>query len=178
MSSCPSRTRHQFIPSLHSSHVITHSRILFHVWNSSSAEWWRTPDCRCLYWMLWGKPLIEWCSSTELGPQVNLFLVPIFGVNICPLNYGIKGDFILELTLNAQRPQAESVQHLFFPPSNYGSLHPDPNPSSSTFSSFNPQMANQDQALQVNLILLKLIRYYLSRILSQIFLPSLVLDRP
>jgi hypothetical protein len=39
-------------------------------------------------------------------------------------------------------------------------------------------MANQDQALQVNLILLKLIRYYLPRILSQIFLlPSLVLDR-
>jgi hypothetical protein len=39
-------------------------------------------------------------------------------------------------------------------------------------------MANQDQALQVSLILLKLIRYYLSRILSQIFLlPSLVLDR-
>jgi hypothetical protein len=97
-------------------------------------------------------------------------------VNICPFNYGIKGDFIPELTINAQRPQA--VQHTFFPPSKRWSLRPDPNPSSSTFSSFNPQMANQDQALQVSLILLKLIRYYLSRILSQIFLlPSLVLDR-
>jgi hypothetical protein len=39
-------------------------------------------------------------------------------------------------------------------------------------------MADQDQALQVNLILPKLIRYYLSRILSQFFLlPFLVLDR-
>jgi hypothetical protein len=82
------------------------------------------------------------------------------------------------LTINAQRPQAESVQHPFFPPSNCWSLRPDPNPTSSTFSSFNPQMANQDQALQVNLILLKLIRYYLSWILSQFFLlPSLVRDR-
>jgi hypothetical protein len=34
-------------------------------------------------------------------------------------------------------------------------------------------MANQDQALQVNLILLKLIRYYFSRISSQIFLFAL-----
>jgi hypothetical protein len=53
------------------------------------------------------------------------------------------------LTINAQRPQAESVQRSFFPPSNRWSLRPDPNPSPSTFSSFNPQMANQDQALQV-----------------------------
>jgi hypothetical protein len=63
------------------------------------------------------------------------------------------------LTINAQQPQAESVQHPFFPPSNSWSLRPDPNPSSSTFSSFNAQMANQDQALPVNLILLKLIRH-------------------
>jgi hypothetical protein len=83
--------------------------------------------------MLWGKPLAEWCSLTKLGPQVSLFLVPIFGVNICPFNYGIKGDFIPELTINAQRPQAESVQHPFFPPSNRWSFHSDPNPSSSTF---------------------------------------------
>jgi hypothetical protein len=27
---------------------------------------------------------------TELGPQISLFHVPIFGVNICPFNYGIK----------------------------------------------------------------------------------------
>jgi hypothetical protein len=71
----------------------------------------------------------------------------------------MKSDFIPELTINAQRFQAEPVQHPFFPPSNRWSLRPDPNPSSSTFSSSNPQMANQDQALQVNLILLKLIRY-------------------
>jgi hypothetical protein len=71
--------------------------------------------------------------STKLGSRVSLFPVPIFSVNICPFNYGIKDDFIPELTINAQRPQAESVQHMFFPPSNRWSSRPDPNPSSSTF---------------------------------------------
>jgi hypothetical protein len=71
--------------------------------------------------------------STKLGPQVSLFPVPIFGVNICPFNYGIKDDFIPELTINAQRPQDKSVQHLFFHPSNRWSCRPDANPSSSTF---------------------------------------------
>jgi hypothetical protein len=55
--------------------------LFFQAWNSSSAEWWRTPDRRRLYRMIWGKPLAEWCSSTKLGPQVSLFPVPIFGVN-------------------------------------------------------------------------------------------------
>jgi hypothetical protein len=54
-----------------------------------------------------------------------------FGVNICPFNYGLKGDFIPELTINTQRPQAKSVQHPFFPPLNRWSLRLDPNPSSS-----------------------------------------------
>jgi hypothetical protein len=71
--------------------------------------------------------------SIKLGPQVSLFPVPIFGVNICPFNYGIKDDFIPELTINAQHPQAKSVQHLFFPPSKRWSFRSDPNPSSSTF---------------------------------------------
>jgi hypothetical protein len=35
------------------------------------------------------------------------------------------------LIINAQRLQAESVQHPFFPPSNRWSFRPDPNPSSS-----------------------------------------------
>jgi hypothetical protein len=69
----------------------------------------------------------------QIRLHVSFFPVPIFGFNICPFNYGIKGDFILELTINTQRPQAESVQHPFFPPSNHWSLRPDPNPSSSTF---------------------------------------------
>jgi hypothetical protein len=56
--------------------------------------------------------------SIKLGPRVSLLPVPIFGVNIRPFNYGIKDDFIPELTINAQRFQAESVQHPFFPPSN------------------------------------------------------------
>jgi hypothetical protein len=76
------------------------------------------------------------------------------------------------LTINAQHPQAESVQHPFFSPSNRWSARPNPNPSSSTSPSFNPQMANQDQALQVNLILFKHIRYYLSRIHSWIYLSA------
>jgi hypothetical protein len=71
--------------------------------------------------------------STKLGPQVSLFPVPIFDVNIWPFNYGIKDDFIPELTINAQRPHAHSVQHPFFPPSNHWSFRSDPNPSSSTF---------------------------------------------
>jgi hypothetical protein len=105
----------------------------FHPWNSSPAEWRCTPDRRRLYRMLWGKPRAEWYSSTKFGSHVSLFPVPIFGVNICPFNYGIKGDFILELTINTQRPQAKSVQHPSFPPLNRWSLCLDPNPSSSIF---------------------------------------------
>jgi hypothetical protein len=32
----------------------------------------------------------KWHFVTKLGPQVSPFPVPIFGVNICPFNYGIK----------------------------------------------------------------------------------------
>jgi hypothetical protein len=63
---------------------------LFQAQNSPSAEWWRAPDRRHLYQMLRGKFSAEWCSLTKLGPQVSLFLVPIFGVNICPFNYRIR----------------------------------------------------------------------------------------
>jgi hypothetical protein len=49
-SQCPSRTRHQFVPSLYSGHVITYSRKLpFLSTNSPSAEWWRTADRKHLY---------------------------------------------------------------------------------------------------------------------------------
>jgi hypothetical protein len=50
-----------------------------------------------------------------------------------PIQLWDKGDFIPELTINTQHPQAKSVQHSFFPPSNRWSLGPDPNISSSTF---------------------------------------------
>jgi hypothetical protein len=135
MASCPSRTRHQFIAFFifNPRHHTFPNAFLFHPWNNSSAEWWHTPDRIRLYRMLWGKPSVEWCSSAKFGLHVSLFPVQIFGVNICPFNYGIKGDFILELTINTQRPQAESVQHPFFPPPNRWSLRPDPNSSSSTF---------------------------------------------
>jgi hypothetical protein len=60
------------------------------------------------------------CFFTKLGPQVSLFPVPIFGVNIFPFNYGIKSDFIPELTINAQRLRAKSIQQPFFPPPTVG----------------------------------------------------------
>jgi hypothetical protein len=129
---CPPRTRHQFVPSLYPGHVIMYSRMLpFSSTNSPSAELWRTTDGKYLYRILWGELPAEWCFFTKLVPQVSPFPVPIFGVNICPFNYGIKGDFILELTINAQRLRAKSVQHPFFPLSNRWSLRSDPNPSSS-----------------------------------------------
>jgi hypothetical protein len=83
--------------------------------------------------MLSEKPPAEWCSSAKFGSHVSLFPVPIFGVDICPFNYGIKGDFIPELTINTQCPQAKFVQHMFFHPLNRWSLRLDPNPSSSIF---------------------------------------------
>jgi hypothetical protein len=91
------------------------------------------PTADIPYRMLWGKSPAEWRFFTKLGPQVNLFPLPIFGVNICPFNYAIKSDFIPELTINAQRIQAEFVQHPFFPLSTRWSFRPDPNPSSSIF---------------------------------------------
>jgi hypothetical protein len=45
----------------------------------------------------------EWNLSTESGPLVSLSQVPIFGVNTCPFNFGIKDTFISELTINTQR---------------------------------------------------------------------------
>jgi hypothetical protein len=35
---------------------------------------------------------------TELDPQIRLLPLPNLGVNICPFNYGIKSDFVPELT--------------------------------------------------------------------------------
>jgi hypothetical protein len=82
MASCPSRTRHQFIPFIFNlRHHTFPDAFRFHPWNNSSAEWWCTPNRRRLYRTLWGKPSAEWCSSTKFGPHVSLFPVPIFGVN-------------------------------------------------------------------------------------------------
>jgi hypothetical protein len=48
-----------------------------------------------------------------------------------PLQLRDKSVFIWELTINAQRLRAKSVQHPFFPLVIRRSLHSDPNPSSS-----------------------------------------------
>jgi hypothetical protein len=83
MVSCPSRIHHQLIPFFISNprHHAFPNAFRFHLWNSSSAEWWCTPDRRRLYQMLWGKPSAEWCFSAKLGSHVSLFPIPIFGVN-------------------------------------------------------------------------------------------------
>jgi hypothetical protein len=87
---CSSCTR-QFVPSLCPGHVIMYSRKLPpSSANNPSAEWWRTTDRKFLYRILCGKFLAEWRFLTKFGPQVSPFSVPIFGVNICPFNYGIK----------------------------------------------------------------------------------------
>jgi hypothetical protein len=118
MASCPSHTRHQFIPFFifNPRHHAFPNAFRLHPWNNFFVEWRSTPDRRRLYRMLWGKPSVEWCSSAKFSSHVSLFPVPIFGVNICLFNYGIKGDFIPELTTNTQHPPAKSVQHPFFPP--------------------------------------------------------------
>jgi hypothetical protein len=64
---CPSRTRHQFVPSLCPGHVIMYSRKLpFLSANSPSAKWWRTTDRKYLYLILWGEFPAEWRFFTKL----------------------------------------------------------------------------------------------------------------
>jgi hypothetical protein len=149
----------------------------FHPWNSSPAKWRCTPDRRRLYRMLWGKPPVEWCSSAKFSSHVSLFPVPIFGVKICPFNYGIKGDFIPELTINT--PQAKSVRHPFFPLLNRWSLRLDPNPSSSIFFKLQssngkprPSSPGKSYSPQAHSVL-PLLEPHLKFLLS----PSFVLDR-
>jgi hypothetical protein len=131
MASCPSRIRHQL-----TSFLISNPR--HHALPNASAF------IRVTVLLPNDDVLPTADASTEcfeknllpngvLLPNSAHMSVPIFGVNICPFNYGIKGDFIPELTINTQRPQAKSAQHPFFPPSNRWILRPDPNPSSSIF---------------------------------------------
>jgi hypothetical protein len=84
MASCPSRIHHQFIPFFISNarHHAFPNAFRLHPWNSSSAEWWCTPDRRRLYRILWGKPSAEWCSSAKFGSHVSLFPIPIFCVKM------------------------------------------------------------------------------------------------
>jgi hypothetical protein len=85
---CPSRIRHQFVPSLYPGHVIripenfllkaqlvllSNDGLLptASIFTESSEEIFPT----------------EWHFVTKLGPQVSPFPIPIFGVKICPFNY-------------------------------------------------------------------------------------------
>jgi hypothetical protein len=87
---CPSRTRHQFVPYIRATSTRIPENFLLKaqtvllpndgvlpaasIFTESSEEIFPT----------------EWYFITNLGPQVSPFPVPIFGVNICPFNYGIK----------------------------------------------------------------------------------------
>jgi hypothetical protein len=126
------------------------------------------PTADASYRMRWRRPPAERYSLPN-STHMSAFSCTNFCCYHMPLQLWDKSDFIPESTINTRHPQAESVQHPFFSPSNRWSARPDPNPSSSTSPSLNPQMANHDQALQVNLILFKRIRYYLSRIQSWIY---------
>jgi hypothetical protein len=93
-----------------------------------------------------------------------------------PLQLRDKSDFIPELTINAQRLRAKSVQHhspllqSVGVPAQIQTLgHQSPKLKSS--------MADQNQAVQVNLIPLRSIRYYLFDSHLRFLLLSF-LDRP
>jgi hypothetical protein len=132
-----------------SGHVTTHSRKLpFKSANSPFAERQRIADRkRLLPNPLRRFFLAEWYFITKLGPQVSPF----------PIQLRDKSDFILELTINAQRLRAKSVQHPFLLLAICWSLRSDPNPWSS-ISKLKSSMADQNQAVQVNLIPFRSIR--------------------
>jgi hypothetical protein len=86
---CPSRTCHQFVPSLYLSHVIMHSRMLpLPALNSPSTERRRAPDCRCFYRMLREEPLAEWYSllTVKIRQTSHEFT---FGVSISFIPYSL-----------------------------------------------------------------------------------------
>jgi hypothetical protein len=89
---CPSRTRHQFVPSLYRA---TSSRIpenfLLKAQTVILPNDGALPTASILYRIHLRRFFpAERYFVTKLGPQVSPFPVPIFGVNICPFNYGIK----------------------------------------------------------------------------------------
>jgi hypothetical protein len=80
---CPSRIRHQLVPSLYRATSPRISRKLpFKSANSPFAERQHIADCkRPLLNPLRRFFLAEWYFITKLGPQVSLFPVPFFGFN-------------------------------------------------------------------------------------------------
>jgi hypothetical protein len=82
---------------LRSGHITTQSRKISA--NSPLAERKQTADRKFFCRIPLKKPSFFWTDFfIKLGLQIRLLPVPNFGVNICPFNYGIKGDFILKLT--------------------------------------------------------------------------------
>jgi hypothetical protein len=76
---CPSRTRHQFAPSLYLGHVITHSRILhFKNANCPSGEWWRIADRKHLYRFLWGDSFCRMAFRYQTRPTSQSLSCTIF----------------------------------------------------------------------------------------------------
>jgi hypothetical protein len=93
----PNANAYPSIRPFRSGHVTTQSREISA--NSPFAERKQTADRKLLCRILLKKPSFFWTDFfTKLDPQIRLFPVPNFGVNICPFNYGIKSDFIPKLT--------------------------------------------------------------------------------
>jgi hypothetical protein len=96
---CPSRIRHQLVPSLYraTSPRIPENFLL-------QAQTVLLPNDGVLpsasIFIESSKEIFfaERYFVTKLGPQVSPFPVPIFGVNICPFNYGIKVILFRNLT--------------------------------------------------------------------------------
>jgi hypothetical protein len=120
---CPSCTRHQFVPSIYSGHVITYSRML----PLPSAK---QPFCRM---MACSRPQASLPNALRkisyrmvFSYQTRPTSQSLSCTNLWCLHMALqlrdKSVFIPGLTINAQRLQDESVQHTFFPPSNHSVL--------------------------------------------------------
>jgi hypothetical protein len=96
----------------------------------------------------------------KLGPQIRLLPVPNFGVNICPFDYGIKSDFIPELT-----PIANVFKLNLFNTYSLSSQSTGASVQIQTLGHLFPKlkspMVDQNQAAQVNFIPVSFIRHYL-----------------
>jgi hypothetical protein len=110
---------------------------------------------------------------TKLGPQIRLSPVLIFGVNICPFNYGIK---VILFRNWPQLPTSSSqiCSTSILSPAIHRSLHPDPNPRSS-FSQAQIFNGGSKSSCSGKFHPLKTIRHYLSSIFTSDF--SLRLNR-
>jgi hypothetical protein len=88
---CSSRTHHQFVSSLYRATSRIPENFLLKAQTVVLSNDGALSTASILYRILWEDFFpAERYFVTKLSPQVSPFPVPIFGVNICPFNYGIK----------------------------------------------------------------------------------------